>query len=346
MSIEKILGGIDKKMESNVYYIKKYNGCEISIGNKSKSFIKNVKTNWNVFKSTYYDNNNLSNKYYNKLISFINDALVLPYQIEKDVDLLYTLIEIINANPSKILNGMGNYLNIYHPLKESLKTLFMSIKNLFENIIKLYIKLRERYDKNAEKNNLPILMKRWSNIDKKNEINSSSLLLLFGFPNEKFEKGIPSLQWDINGIDTKKIVNSKFLYKGFCPNDLKNRYHALLNFPYMDFMKIINKISKYDYKIINSKLKKVQQKINKVNFTKKLNANIKTTSVKKSKLPKHKKNKVSLFISLVDKHINIYDNLIPILHKKEIEICNTAVSITNISNEIDELTNLIKNINN
>jgi hypothetical protein len=355
--IYEILGGIDtnnKDISNRINIVGGYDkytnpvNTEMRIGDLSKMFVKIKITEWDSFKKNYFTNNKLPDKYYDNFIERLNTIFTLPYNIVNDTDLLYMVSKFYSAPAKQIFNSIESQLNFLESYKKSIQHLFMSLKVFIENLIELFVQIREEYIetsklRNNKSNNFKDLLERWYNIDVENNIDTSSLILFFNFHPKKisFEKSIPKIHWNIKGnsVDKKiinflkKIKNTKFEYIGYCPHVFMERFNILLKFPINDLIDIINtlqpnKLLLNQVNIINSKIQKTSigvshgccDKIKKEKFT--------------YKVPKSKDEKVKIFSKYADLYIDLYKQMLPHLIKKEKYINDISKKNNDISNDI------------
>lgn len=352
----------------------KHKEHSIVIGNISKQFIKNRIISWDSFKNIYYNNNKLDPKYYDKLLNIVNELISLPIYTVDENELLFLIGNIYNAECYKIINGIVKNINIYSSLIKSIQHLFMIYKLYIERLIEKFIDLRNKYiiyfklEKDNDKNNFDELTTKWNMLDAENNINTSSTILFFNFhpSNVKLEKSIPKIIWKIKSSDKKHlkinkaideflndIKQSKFEYIGYCPQVAIKRFKILINFP---IDKLINMIKILDCenkginnidKLQNTTIKKVinlKPKIKSIKLAITPELNIKKENIDKiNKFPK--KTTIEYKIKYFEKYINaflaLYSDIIPHLIKKEIYINNLSIDINVVSNDLNEIINLL-----
>ena len=358
--IYEILGGVDKNnkdISDIINIVGGYNkytkpiNTEMRIGNLSKMFVKIKLVEWNSFKKNYFVKNKLPDKYYDKFIERLNIIFTLPYNIDNDNDLLYMISKIYNAPIENIYNTIESQINFLDPYKKSVHHLFMSWKVLIEKLIELFVQLREDYIETNKShknkpNNFKDLLERWYNIDIENNVDTSSLILFFNFHPQKisFEKSIPKIHWEIKGNPVnkkivnflKKIKNTKFEYVGYCPHVFMERFNILLKFPINDLIDIINTLQPNkdllnQIKLLNSKIQKTTITPSDKNYN----------NIKKQKFvynpPTSKEEKTKIFSKYVDLYMELYNQVLPHLIKKEKFIGEISKKINEIANEINDI---------
>lgn len=350
----------------------KHKEHSIVIGNISKQFIKNRIISWDSFKSVYYINNKLDPKYYDKLLNIVNEIIILPVYTVDENELLFLINNIYKAECHQIINGILKNINLYSPLLKSIQHLFMIYKLYIEKLIEKFVELRNEYiihfkiEKNSY-NKFNELTTQWNIIDAENGINTSSIILFFNFhPNNvKIEKSIPKIIWKINSSDKKhskvnksidefldEIKKSKFEYIGYCPHSAIERFKILLKFP---IDKLITMIKNIDYKnnnnnidkLCDNTIKTVVKLTPKIEFIKsaiKPELNIKKETIEEiSKFPK-KTNieyRIKYFETYINAFLALYSDITPHLIKKEKYINNLAIDINGVSNNLNEIINLV-----
>jgi hypothetical protein len=240
-NLSEILGGINSTYPTNstnvISIVGGYNKylnpyeSKMVVGDTIKSFVKNTIIDWDAFKNTYYINNLLDNKYYNKLLETMTNLFPLPFSTNTDIDMIYMINTIYTSPSHKICNSIEKHVNLLDPFKKTMKYLFMVWKLYIEKLIELFVNLREKYismkylstnnsitDKlEYVRNDFNMLINKWSDIDEENNIDTSSLILFFNFPPKSvnLEKTIPKIHWNITNpnITVKKtspLINSTF----------------------------------------------------------------------------------------------------------------------------------------
>ena len=343
----------------------------IVIGDITSNFIKNKIIEWDTFKSTYYKDKLLDPNYYNKLLNTLNNIYILPTYTTNENDILYMINTIYNSTPIEIINGILKNINIFQPLKLSIKHLFMIYKVYIEKLIEIYVNSRNLYVSNikdVELNNFNELTAKWNIIDAKNNIDTSSPILFFNFPPShiNLEKSIPRIIWTINSNEPThkkinnlidkfltEIKNNNFEYVGYCPNAISHRFQLLLKFPVNHLINIINElhnktnITKLNRQCDNSIILKIDalsteiEVINKTipsDLSLKHKKTIKDFDIKKFPSSMKVPQKIKCFEQYIKAFIQLYTDLVPYIIKKEKCINKLAVDINTVSNAINNLT--------
>ena len=74
----------------------------IVIGDITKNFVKNKMIEWDTFKSTYYKNGKIDEKFYGQFLNTINDIYPLPVYTTNENELLFLVSTIYKAKPKKL----------------------------------------------------------------------------------------------------------------------------------------------------------------------------------------------------------------------------------------------------
>jgi hypothetical protein len=343
----------------------------VVIGDITKHFVKNKIIEWDTFKSTYYKNDKLDQKHYPQFLNVLNNIYPLPIYTTDENELLFLISNIYKAQPLEIINALLKSVNIYQPLKSSIRHLFMIYKVYIEKMIEIYVDLRNQYinkfklQKNNELNDFDELVTRWNIIDDENQVNTSSITLFFNFhpSNVNFAKTIPKIIWKIKSKDTKhdninklvttflnEIKSENFEYVGYCPHADIKRFQLLLKFPIKSLIDLIKSIDYGNkYSNINNTCKKIikkvidlDPKVNRINNAIKSNIVIKRLKVKDiQKFAKREKiqQKIACYEKYVDAFLKLYKDIIPHLIKKEKYINELAISINLIACDLQNFTN-------
>lgn len=361
------LGGIDKIADSNTIIIsivggfnKKLNPISQNyvVGNITKDFVKNKITEWETFKNVYYEHDKLKTKYYDKLMDVMNNIFSMPVYTESDKELIYMITTMYNSSDEEFFNGINKSLNLLEPFKLTLRHLFMSWKLFLEKLVEIFVLLRNSYiekqnkkePKNKE-NNFMELVEKWIEIDMENKTDTSSPILFFNFPPKKvnLEKSIPKIEWQINGapknitdmIDTflKSIKQNEFGYCGFCIHAVIERFKLLMDFPFSELLNIIYALSSNKDNIIQ-KLKIITKNIKSLSLQICNIKNMKSIKINRPKVPpakdfpKNPKDKIQFYEKYIKAYLNIYQQILPNLVKKEKLICELSLKVNIISNDI------------
>lgn len=374
-TIKSILGGIDTSVTGENFHLQVSGGIStknnhinkyISSGNKSKTYVKNKIIEWDSFKEVYYKNGKLDTKYFNNILKTANDILPLPIYTKNYDDFIYMADTLYNTKLNKISTALINTYNIYDPFKQSIQFLFMSYKVYVENIIEIFVKLRNLHVNPKDVVNFNELIEKWTFIDLKNNTDTSSIILFFNFPplSLTLDSTIPTLKWKILhkknpqlykkynkliGEFLHNIKITKFQYIGFCPHVSIKRLMALFNFPMSQLLQAIyelDKISENSQKI-KTRLDPVCNCIIKhIEKLKKPMHIIKTPvilSYSKIDLLKHtfdsttKSGQIKILEKYIKAFLHLYEKTLPEISKREVLINNIAQSLSEISINIQNI---------
>jgi hypothetical protein len=379
--IKLILGGIDDVVVGENYNLQVSGGIStknthinkyILSGNKSKTYVKKKLIEWDSFKEVYYDNGTLDTKYFVNILKTANDILPLPVYTTNFDDFIYMADTLYNSDLSKISNALINTYDIYDPFNQSIRFLFMSYKVYIENIIEIFVKLRNLHVDLKEIIDFDDLIEKWTYIDLENKTDTSSIILFFNFPPSvlKLDSTIPTIKWKINNTKNNQMYKKynklidkflsdiktlKFQYIGFCPHVSTMRLLAILKFPIFHLLNAIyelDKISKKPQKIKNKLNSKCKCIIKKIKNIEKCMSVIKTPvilSYSKKKVclqrTKFSSSDKSCQIKILEKYIglylHLYEKTLPEISKREFLVNKVAISFSEISNSIQNLAKKI-----
>ena len=347
-----IVGGFDSKLQISEQ--------KLVIGSQSKHFVKSKIIEWETFKDTYFSNSKLNIQYYNKLIEEINTIIPFPTYTDKPDELARILKDIYHAKPHLIINGISKHLNMFNPIELTIRHFFMSWKVYIEKQIELFVHLRNTYIK-AKKinksNDFSKLVDHWNRVDTENNLQTSSVIILFNFPGGvSIEKTVPKIEWNIKDDPINKDINKflalitkrKFGYVGFCHFKPIKRLLLLLNFPLQALCEINKKLDNGNqfnniYILPKPGLSQIQcmkTKLNKLNCTK-FKEN-KFPNAPTLKIYTDRNKNMEFFIKYIENYIQMYKILLPNLVKKEELINDLSISINLYANDIQNLINKIK----
>jgi hypothetical protein len=346
----------------------------IVVGTTSKQFVKNKIIEWESFKNIYYVNGKLDPKHYTKLLEVLNYIFPFPLYTTDDNEIQALISKLYNAQPYELFNSLTKLINIHGTFSASVRHLFMSYKIYLENLIEIFVILREeylaKYDlADNEINDFNGLLDRWNDIDTKNSVNTSSPILFFNFPPKKIklDATIPKIHWkiknnkhdlknknhisEINGHIQKfldDIKKTNFNYIGFCPHVAIHRLLLLLKFPTMNLLNAIYKLDNESHKkyvkiniscgLTVKKIKNLSPQIKKMM---EMNDTIKLTrthvNCKNFTQKDSIKIRITRFEKLLYKFIKLYKDILPYLVKKEKFIAEISHDINTISKDIQHL---------
>jgi hypothetical protein len=371
-----ILGGIDKSIIDETFPLQVSGGISIknnhinkfiSTGNKSKTYVKNKIIEWDSFKEVYYENGVLDIKYFKNILKVANDILPLPIYTTNYSDLIYMADKLYNTDLTNVSKALINIYDIYDPFKQSIRFLFMSYKVYIENVIEIFVKLRNLHVDPIDELDFNKLIETWTFVDLKNKTDTSSIILFFNFPPSSLnlDSTIPTIKWKIKTKNNKKYKNynkiidkflheikkGKFQYIGFCPQVSIKRLMILFSFPISNLLQAI-----YELDEISKNSKKLKTKINNktnniINIIEKLNKNIiKIKTPVKLSFSKEKTNVINMDhknttndkIKVLEKYIKLYlilyKKTLPEISKREVLINDVSQNLSKISCEIQDIT--------
>jgi hypothetical protein len=231
-------------------------GTEYILTDKFKTMLRDAFIDWGTFLQIYNDNLN-----YNHMF----DQIVKLLNIKENKNLremMIPLLRKIHSLPAKAhITCMLRQFMIYEPISIVIQAVFSKIKYHYESVVRKFVDVRNAYIK---QNNLRVklndwdkLAEHWSIENDRQELDSSSIILLMLNPPKKIKHSIhlkiPGLN---NIIDPINTGLKKFTYPGFCPKVPHTRLVKLLKFPINEFATAIKKIDPTaelpDYKVIEA----------------------------------------------------------------------------------------------
>jgi hypothetical protein len=350
-----IVGGFDSKLQITEK--------KMVVGSQSKYFVKSKIIEWEAFKDTYFNKGKLDSQYYPKLIDEVNTIIPFSTYVNKISDLVKIINEIYLADPKLIINGISKHLNLFSSIEMTIRHFFMTWKVYIEKQIELFCYLRNNYIE-AKKlkgplNNFDQLTAHWNKVDDRNNIRSSSIIILFNFPGKgmSIEKTVPKLQWGINGDPVGKEITAfldlvktkQFRYDGFCHYKPIERLLLLLKFPIHALCELNKKLdidSRFNGIYISqnsdvNQIKCMRQKLEKLNCAK-FKPDEFPNPPAKLKSFNNQNNNTEYFIEYIKKYIQMYKILLPCLTKKEELINDLSSSINLLANDVQNLIKKIK----
>ena len=289
--IKKIIGGYN---DNNITYkkIKIYKGGNQfikSVGGESIFCLRDILLNINHINLDDLDNKSQRKILFDKLNEIFKFNInISNYSIiknSKEQEIIREIDYLLKLNKNQFIQVFVKRFRLYFPFSDTIRPLFMLIKNYYENQV-IYLMNILNIDHQQ-------YLDKWTEIDKKNNTESSSIIL---FQLGKDKKFIDELKTKIKEKLSNKINNkillkfidyitdkSKWDYIGFCPLVPVVRTNHLLDFPLIEIFNLIEMIEG----ILNENLKYS----NDTNYTKKeINkiVNLKLYKIKKIKLPYRK----------------------------------------------------------
>ena len=354
-----------------------YSDKKIVIGTISKDYINDKLILNDSFKRIYSPNRTAMNpKYYNNLLNHINEIIPFGQIITGDAEILSELIHIYDMKLPALMNIIIKDYDIQNACKRAIHHLFIKYKIFLENLIDIYIELRNDYiiltdqsgiNKSTNLNNLHELLDKWNNVDSDNKINTSSILLFFTFPPTSYRKKLSdslnkknSIKWDIDDTTTYKYIQKfftdikteKYYYPGYCPYVATHRFLLLLKFPCKNIINAINTLIKITktkkYKVINDKyiksIEHIYHAIKIYDDLQKKSFNIKDvshTTIDTSKFTDIP-SKIRIFENFIKGFIKLFIDITPYLVSYENQINKLAVHLNKIADNIPDLKNHLK----
>lgn len=234
-------GGLEpNKDEGSIMSIE---GINYVVSDKFRSMLRDSFIDWGTFLEVY--NKNLD---YVNMFDQISKLLDIK-ENENLRDFMIPLVKKIYHLPASAhMACMLKQFMIYEPVSIAIHTLFTTIKQHYESVVENFISKRNDYiaenKLNDKINDFGKLLHRWNDMNFTNNLESSSIVLLFLNPPPGLKSG---LNFSITGkekvIDKLKTAVKKFKYEGFCPKEPHKRLMSLLTFPINEFINAIKAIS-------------------------------------------------------------------------------------------------------
>jgi hypothetical protein len=196
------------------------------------------------------------------------------------------LTKVYEQSDEAHLACMMKQFMIYEPVSLVLFNIFTEIRLHYEKIVKTFIEERNNYiEKNKTSDRLndwAKLIDKWENTDTNNDLDSSSVILLFLNPPKKYKSGI---RYEVKAVPNTlklKAAVKKFHFKGFCPKVPHERVAALLEFPLNEFIVAICELNP-EYKPLD--YKKIEEELRNILKEKPTKPTDKITPVERKKIP-------------------------------------------------------------
>lgn len=318
------------------------------VGDKVIYVLKGKMLSWTIFRKKNKNPNLNSIKY------IVSKIFNYTFTSDSFGALLLDLEEVLNIPEKMMYNRLLSEMFIHDILSLSLYRLFNNIVNLIENLIISFNKALSNIGVNS--NNITDLMNNWNVINERNNIQSSSLLILMSNPSFKLplnnEDKLKKFIWDIttSAKCTPEILKyytafitkfAKFVYLGFCPKKPIYRIKELLKFPMNELVLLILHIDpnvalpdyfsmyKGIFNIINSKKK---DKIKEIKFKK----------YKIKKFVNKKKVSTEQFIKL--KILHIVEQILMKQESLREQLYNTEMNYIQHTSYINDIVDILKEI--
>lgn len=239
MSSNYFIGGLEPRDDDKEDTMT-VDGTTYIVSDKFKVMLRDSIIDWGTFLEVYNDNVEYRTMF---------DQIVKLLNIKENStlhDMMLPLVKKIYHLPASAhIASMLRQFMIYEPMSIAIHATFNHIKHHYEYIVEKFVEIRNNYIKNnklkANINDWKKLIKRWNDANEENDLDSSSIILLFLNP----PKGLKSkLHIKVPGIDTGSLKKAltQFQYPGFCPKVPHQRLIRLLKFPINQFVKVIKQM--------------------------------------------------------------------------------------------------------
>lgn len=237
------------------------------ISDKFRSMLQDLIIDWGTFLEIYHENVE-----YCDLFDQVTKLLNIKDNENIRESLLPIIKEIYELPAEAQLSCMIKQFIIYEPLSISIHSLFSAIKYHYEIIVKKFIECRNKYiidhKLKAPLNNWNELLDSWNESNSKNNLESSSVILLFLHPPKGLDNDlhikVPGNKFtELNQKLLKGI--KEFTYPGFCPKVPHQRLVKLLKFPINEFIDILKTL---DSSIIFPNYEQIEKEISAILNTK------------------------------------------------------------------------------
>ncbi len=332
--IKKFTGGYN---DSNIIYkkIKIYKGGNQFIkivGGESIFYLRDILLNLNHINLDDLDNKSQRKILFDKL----NEIFKFNYTALKnsqEQEIIKEIDYLLKLNKNQFTQIFVKRFRLYFPFSDTIRPLFMLIKNYYENQV-IYLMNILYIDHQYYLN-------KWTKIDKKSNIKSSSIILFqLGKDKEFIDKLKTKVKEKSNKYDKKVLLKfidyitdkSKWDYIDFCSLVPIVRTNHLLDFPLIEIFNLIEMIE------FQSDTNYTKKEINKI-------VNLKLYKIKKIKLP-YRKIKIPEKKTLTKKSkkkINKYDLKIKI-EKLIFKLDNSKDSLIKWENYYIKNAKLFSNI--
>lgn len=257
MSVPYAIGGLEINLESDKGKIK-IDGVTYQFADKFKFMLRDTIINWETFLEIYG-----TSIEYEDLFQQVVKLLNIQYNEDGSTssdkpsqstlkDILMPVVKRIYELPIEAhIACMMKQFVIYEPVSIAISELFSIFKRHYEMLVERFIKSRNSYllktnlDKKVKLNDWDTLVETWYQSNGDNQLESSSITLLFLNPPKKLKSGI---HYGVPGHESVmtnlKTAVSKFQYPGFCPKVPIERLMKLLAFPVKEFVTAIRVLDK------------------------------------------------------------------------------------------------------
>jgi hypothetical protein len=257
-----IIGGLEDADDTqNPAQTLHLDGTNYVVSNKFKAMLRDSLLDWGTFLEIYRDNLD-SISMFEQVTKLLN---IKENEALRDM-MLPIVRKIYNLSASAHVACMMRQFMVYEPVSIVVYNLFNILKHHFERIVELFILTRNEYiiknKLSAKLNDYSALNKEWNNTTLHNTIDTSSVILFFLNPPDKWKSNI---QYKVPGqeevINKLKTAIDGFKYPGFCQKVPHERLAKLLKFPINEFIiaiRAMNQDIKFpNYSIIEDKMKQI-----------------------------------------------------------------------------------------
>lgn len=233
------------------------------LNDRFRSSLRSSMIDWGTFKEMYQ--NDIDTEV---LLGEIKDILFIQHTPEITNIIEEALKTLYHLPAESHLIALSKQYMIYEPVSAAIKMVFDKFRDHYEMLVEQYIIARNKYILNAKTddkpNNFEELVMKFEKNNKKYNLQSSSVILLFLNPPEGFKHYMHLTVRDIPETTTFKEALESFHYPGFCPKVPKERLAKLLDFPVLQIAAAIkaldpesmfpdyNKISKHIQKVLKT----------------------------------------------------------------------------------------------
>lgn len=244
------LGGFDKLGDALVFPVPRGEQVKRMVfGNRAELAVRNRMSSWKTFLTIYWIDDVTIARYHSQLVQQVGDILSTKFPDETTVPELCRMLSVIAAG--NVPNGLSTIYMLPEPMILAIRAVFMLWKNQIEDLIIRYNATLPP----SQRNDMRTLLGKWRELDRKYNINSSSVVLLFAFnpasPAEaykllnarKWTPSAPKFNWGSDRHATAflaAVSAREFKYIGFCSRRPIYRLRELLKFPIAELVTAIH----------------------------------------------------------------------------------------------------------
>lgn len=317
-------GGLESSKHARHLVI---NSVDYVTSDKFKMMLRDSFVDWGTFQEVYQDAMSTD-------ILFNQVIKMLDIKDSKNKDKMLSVVE--NIYKMSLMGHMMCVIKqfmLYEPMSTAIHGLFITIKQHFEELITLYIKLRNTYIKHhltSDTINADNFEDHLSELNDKYGNNTSSVILLYmNHPESNLSFTIKKLP------ETKSLVAKlkKFKYAGFCPKVPHERITMLMDFPLNEIVTCIYvmdpNIQLPNYPAIEEHIMTILKPINRPKVPEKYKREI--PEANKKITDAEIINRVKWY---VDEILNLRKSLVPYAHSYEKYFVTQAQQINAVNNYI------------